>query len=273
MTTSAIPEAGAVPQPKQRSKAYWMLNDARVLSGRYVNHIVRQPDEIITAIMIPTVMMLLFRYMLGGGAVDVGGTAYVDFLVPGVLSVGVTLTAVSTTTGVFMDMQEGFVDRLRSMSTVAVSVVVGHVVAAVLRAAISMVVLVALAFVVGFRPQAGPLQWLGVLGILLVFAFAVAWISVLFGQIAKSQAGASGLALILTFLPYSSNVFAPTDKISDGLRVFVEHQPVTAVIDSVRALLLDQPVGNSAWLALLWWGGIAALAIPLSARMFRRRFA
>jgi ABC-2 type transport system permease protein len=249
-----------------------MFSDARVLTKRYVNHIVRQPDEIITAVMIPTVMMLLFRYMLGGGAVDAGGVAYVDFLVPGVLAVGVTLISVSTTTGVFMDMQEGFVDRLRSMSTLAISVVFGHVVAATLRAAITLTVLTGLGFAIGFRPSANVLQWLAALGVLLLFAFGVAWISVLFGQIAKSNAGASGMALIVTFAPYSSNVFAPTEMISPGLRGFVEHQPVTAVIDSVRALLLDQPVGNSVWLAVLWWGGITALAIPASARLFRRRF-
>ncbi|MFE5796726.1 ABC transporter permease [Streptomyces sp. NPDC056503] len=269
--TTATDASAVIPQVK-RSRAAWVLSDALVLTKRYVSHIVRQPDEIITAVMIPTTMMLLFRYMLGGGAVDVGAGAYVDFLVPGVLTVGVTLVAVSTTTGVFMDMQEGFVDRLRSMRTAAVSVIVAHVVASVLRALISLTVLIGLAFVVGFRPSAGLLQWLGALAILLLFAFAVAWISVLFGQIAKSNAGASGMALILTFAPYSSNLFAPTETISPGLRTFVEHQPVTAVIDTVRALLLDQPVGNSAWIAVAWWGGITALVIPISARKFRRRY-
>ncbi|MFD9196003.1 ABC transporter permease [Streptomyces phaeochromogenes] len=269
--TTATRTAGGAPR-LQRSNAAWALSDARVLIKRYVNHITRQPDEIITAVMIPTSMMLLFRFMLGGGAVDVGGTAYVDYLVPGVLTVGVTLIAVSTTSGVYMDMQEGFVDRLRSMQTMAVAVVVGHVVAAVLRAVISLTALFALAFLIGFRPKANVLQWLGAIGVLLLFAFAVAWIAVLLGQIAKSSAGASGLALILTFLPYTSNIFAPTDTISAGLRTFVEHQPLTAVIDSVRALLLDQPVGNSVWLAVLWWGGITALVIPVSARKFRRRY-
>ncbi|MFB9572740.1 MULTISPECIES: ABC transporter permease [Streptomyces] len=259
-----VPQAGG-------SKIYWAINDARVLTGRYVNHILRQPDEIVTSVMIPTVMLLLFRYMLGG-AVDVGSTTYVNFLMPGVLTIGVTLIAVSTTTGVFLDMQEGFVDRFRSMSVLSVAVIIGHVVAGALRAVIGLTVLVGVGFLVGFRPSANLFQWLGAVLVLLLFAVAVAWVSALLGQVAKSTAGASGLALIITFMPYASNLFAPTETIAPGLRAFVEHQPVTAVIDTLRALFLDQPLGNSLWLALLWWGGITLVAIPLSARLFRRRF-
>ncbi|KOT96803.1 MULTISPECIES: ABC transporter permease [Streptomyces] len=253
------------------SRIAWAFSDARVLAGRYVRHILRQPEEIATAVLIPTVLMLMFRYMLGG-AVDAGGSSYANFLVPGILAIGVTLISVSTTVGVFLDMQEGFVDRLRSMSTLATSVVIGHIVAAVMRALIGLVVLTAIGFAVGFRPSAGVLQYLAAFALLMLFAVAVGWISALFGQLARSTEGASGLALTLTFLPYASNVFAPTETMSPGLRVFVEHQPVTAVIDAVRALLLDQPVGNAAWIAVLWWGGIIALAVPLSNRLFRRRF-
>lgn len=254
------------------SKLYWAINDGRVLAGRYVTHILRQPDEIIMSVMIPTVMLLLFRYMLGG-AVDVGSTTYANFLVPGVLTIGVTLTAVSTTSGVFLDMQEGFVDRFRSMSVSSIAVIVGHVTAAVLRSMIAIAALIGIGFAVGFRPSADLLHWVGAILMLLLFAIAVGWISAFLGQIANSTAGASGLAMIISFLPYSSNLFAPTEAISPGLRAFVEHQPVTHVIDTLRALFLNQPVGDSLWLALLWWGGLTLLIIPLSARRFRRRFA
>ncbi|MFF0669874.1 ABC transporter permease [Streptomyces tendae] len=269
--TTATPEAGGIPRV-QGSKVYWAISDSMVISGRYLKHIVRQPEEIFMAIMIPAMMLLLFRYMLGG-AVDAGNTTYANFLMPGILVIGVSLTAVSTTVSVFMDMQEGFVDRFRSMSMLGGSVVFGHVVAAMARAVIGFVALIGIGFAIGFRSSGDVLQWLAAFGVLVVFAFAVGWIAGLLGQIAKSTEGASGLAMLVVFAPYASNVFAPTETISGALGTFVEYQPVTHVIDTVRALLLDQPVGNSAWLALLWWGGIAAVAIPLSSRLFRRRFA
>nr|WP_275942224.1 ABC transporter permease [Streptomyces spiramenti] len=243
-----------------------------VLTGRYMRHITRQPEEIVTFVMIPVVMMLLFRYMLGG-AIEPGDSSYVNFLIPGIFAIGVTLIAVSTTAGVFMDMQEGFVERLRSMSTLAISVVFAHVAAAVMRAVIAVTVLFGLGFAVGYRPEVNILKWIAAFALLLLFAFAVGWISALLGQLAKSTEAASGMALILVFLPYASNVFAPTETMGAGIRVFVEHQPITHVIDSVRALMLDQPVGNSVWLAVLWWGGITALCIWGSTRQFRRRFA
>ncbi|KAB2346144.1 ABC transporter permease [Actinomadura rudentiformis] len=268
MTTVTHRPAGT-PQISWLSAA---MTDSAVLTRRYVNHILRQPEEIVMAVLIPTVMMLLFRYMLGGAIDARDAGSYANFLVPGVMAVCVTLIAVSTTVSVFMDMQEGFVDRFRSMSMMTTSIIVGHVMAAVLRAAIALSVVIALGLAIGFRPKADPLQWLFAMAIMALFAVSVAWVSALFGQIAKTADGASGLGLILAFLPYASNVFTPTDMISEGLRHFVANQPVTAVIDAVRALLLDQPVHNNAWLAILWWGGILAVAVPLSNRVFRRRF-
>ena len=261
MTTNAV----------RHSALYWALSDTRVLIGRHVRHLTRSPDQIFTAIMLPAVMLLMFRFMFGG-AIDVGTTTYVNYLMAGILVISVTMICVSTTLAVRSDMEEGVVDRFRAIAMLDSAVITGHIVAAVIRALVALTVMAGLGLAVGFRPSGSFLDWVLALGLLVLFAFSMAWVAAVLGLVARSSDGASGLGLILMFSPYASSAFVQSETLPAGLRGFVEHQPVTLVVDAVRALLLDQPVGGRGWLALVWWVAILCVAYPLATRLYRKRF-
>lgn len=261
-----------VARPDIRTKLYWAINNNLVLIGRHLGHLTRSPDQLFTALMLPATLLLLFRFMFGG-AIDVGNTAHVNYLVPGILVISITMIAVSTSVAVQSDMQEGVVDRYRTIAMADSAVIIGHVVAAVFRAAISLVAMVGLGIAVGFRPASSALDWVLVAGTLLLFALALAWVAAALGLVAVSADGASGLGLILMFSPYTSSAFVQPESLPDGLRGFVEHQPVTLVVDTVRGLLLGLPVGNTGWYVVTWWVAILGVAAPVATRLYHRRYA
>jgi ABC-2 type transport system permease protein len=242
---------------------------AVTMSGRSLRLTRRNTGALITALLLPIMLMLLFVYLFGGALNT--GTAYVTYVVPGVLllcaSFGASLTAVA----VSHDMTGGIIDRFRSLDVGGASFLAGHVVASVARNAASTVVVFAVAFLIGFRPTAGPPAWLAAIGILLVFVIAFSWLSAAVGLAAHSPEAADGFTFLLMFLPYPSSAFVPIDTMPTWLRGFAENQPTTPVIETVRGLLLDQPVGNSPWHALAWSGGILLVSIVASAVLFRRR--
>jgi ABC-2 type transport system permease protein len=242
---------------------------AVTMSGRSLRLSRRNTGALITALLLPIMLMLLFVYLFGGALNT--GTAYVTYVVPGVLllcaSFGASLTAVA----VSHDMTGGIIDRFRSLDVGGASFLAGHVVASVARNAASTVVVFAVAFLIGFRPTAGPLAWLAAIGVLLVFVIAFSWLSAAVGLAAHSPEAADGFTFLLMFLPYPSSAFVPIDTMPTWLRGFAENQPTTPVIETVRGLLLDQPVGNSPWHALAWSGGILLVSIFASAVLFRRR--
>jgi ABC-2 type transport system permease protein len=243
--------------------------DMRAMVGRSVRLSVRNVDALITALALPVILMLLFVYLFGG-AIDTG-TEYVTYVVPGVILLcagfGSSLTAVA----VSQDMTGGIIDRFRSMDIGGPAVLTGHVVASVTRNLLSTVLVLAVAFLIGFRPHAGPAQWLAALGVLLVFVVAFSWLSAAIGLLARSPEAANGFSFFVTFLPYPSSAFVPIDTMPSWLHGFAEHQPFTPVIESMRGLLLDTPVGNAPWLALAWCGGILVAAVTASGFLFRRR--
>jgi ABC-2 type transport system permease protein len=242
---------------------------AVTMSGRSFRLTRRNLDAMITSLMLPIMLMLLFVYLFGG-AINTG-TAYVTYVVPGVLllcaSYGASLTAVAVTN----DMTGGIIDRFRSMDVGGASFLAGHVSASVARNAASTVIVLGVAVLIGFRPTAGPLAWLAAIGILLAFVLAVSWLSAAVGLLAKSPEAAGGFTFLVMFLPYPSSAFVPIDTLPTWLRGFSEHQPTTPVIESLRGLLLDLPVGNAPWQALAWSGGILLLSIALSGVLFRHR--
>jgi ABC-2 type transport system permease protein len=244
---------------------------AITLSGRSFRLTRRNIDALITSLMLPILLMLLFVYLFGG-ALDTG-TKYVTYVVPGVLllcaSYGTALTAVAVTN----DMSGGIIDRFRSMDVGGTSFLAGHVAASVVRNAASTVVVLGVALLIGFRPHAGLLAWLEAAAILLSFVLAFSWLSAAVGLIAKSAEAASGFTFILMFLPYPSSAFVPISTMPTWLRGFSEHQPTTPVIESLRGLLLGTPVGNSPWQALAWAAGILLVSIAVSGALFRRRTA
>jgi ABC-2 type transport system permease protein len=237
--------------------------------GRSMRMSRRNVDALLTSLMLPIMLMLLFVYLFGG-AINTG-TKYVTYVVPGVLLLcagfGASMTAVSVT----HDMTSGIIDRFRSMDLGGASVLAGHVVASVARNLVSTALVFGLAFVIGFRPQASALDWLAAIGLLVLFILAISWFSAAVGLLARSPEAAGGFTFFVMFLPYPSSAFVPVDTMPSWIHGFARHQPVTAVIESIRGLLLDLPVGAAPWRAVAWCGGILVVSIGLSGLLFRLR--
>lgn len=245
------------------------LSDTAVLTGRSLRHILRSPDTIVTTAIMPIAMMLLFVFVFGG-AIDTGGTAYVDYLLPGILLITVASGIAYTAYRLFLDMKGGIVDRFRSMPIAATSVLWGHVLTSLVANAVSLALVVGVALLLGFRSGASIAAWLGVAGILMLFTLALTWIAVIAGLAAKTIDGASAFSYPLIFLPFVSSAFAPTDTMPGPVRWFAENQPVTAIVDTIRALFAQHPVGGQIWIALAWCIGILAVAASIAVALFRR---
>jgi ABC-2 type transport system permease protein len=245
------------------------MSDSLTMVGRCLRLTSRNVEAMLTSLMLPIMLMLLFVYLFGG-AIHTGGK-YVTYVVPGVLVLcagfGASLTAVS----VSLDMNGGIIDRFRSLDIGGASLLAGHVAASVVRNAASTVLVFGVAFLIGFRPDAGVLDWLAAAGVLLAFVLAFSWLSAAIGLVTKSPEAASGFTFFLMFLPYPSSAFVPIDTMPSWIHGFAENQPVTPVIETIRGLLLGTPVGDSPWLALAWCGGILAVSIVLSGVLFARR--
>jgi ABC-2 type transport system permease protein len=240
-----------------------------VMIGRSLRLTRRNLDALITSLMLPVMLMLMFVYLFGG-AIETG-TRYVTYVVPGVLLLcagfGSSVTAVS----VCQDMAGGIVDRFRSMDVGGAAVLAGHVTASAARNAVSTVLVFAVAFGIGFRPDAGPLEWLAACGVLLAFILAISWLAAAVGLVTRSPEAASGFTFFVAFLPYPSSAFVPIHTMPSWIRGFAEHQPITPVTETIRGLLLGTPVGSNPWQALAWCGGILVAAVTLSAVLFARR--
>jgi ABC-2 type transport system permease protein len=246
------------------------LGDTITMVGRSVRMSARNLDALLTSVMLPVMILLLFVYLFGG-AIRTGTPGYVNYVVPGILLLCAGFVSAMTAVGVSDDMREGIVDRFRSMDVGGAAVLAGHVAASMLRNTLSAVLLVGVALLIGFRPTAGPLEWLAALGVLLLFVFAMTWLSAVFGLIARTPEGAGGFQFFVTFLPYASSGFVPVDTMPSWLHGFAENQPLTPVIETLRGLLMGTPIGSSAWLAAAWCTGIAAVSIAVAAVLFRRR--
>lgn len=242
---------------------------ALTLAGRGLRISRRQPDVLITALMLPVMLMLIFVYFFGG-AIDTG-TAYVTYVVPGAMLLCAGFGAASTAVSVADDMRNGVIDRFRSLDVGGVPILAGHVAASVLRNLVSTALVLAVALAIGFRPHAGPAACLAAAGLLVAYITAISWLAATLGLLAKSPEAAGGFTFLMMFLPYPSSAFVPIDTMPGWLHGFASHQPLTPVIESLRALLLDQPAGNAPWTALAWCAGITALAVTLAGILFQRR--
>lgn len=250
--------------------------DSTTMIGRELKHTLRFPLMLVGSILVPVVFLLLFVYILGGpighGLGAAGrGAPYVDFLVPGILMMTVAAGSGTTAITVCTDMTGGIVDRFRTMAVSRGALLAGHVGGNVLRTLVTTTVVTGVALLAGFRPHASVAGWFAVAGIVAAFSFALAWLSVALGLVAKSVAGANGSTLPIQFLlPFLSSAFVPAGSMPAGVRWFTAHQPFTPVVESLRALLSGAPAGNTAYLALAWSAAIA-LAGYLSARAAFRR--
>lgn len=254
----------------------YAVTDSATMLRRQLRRMLRYPSMTLMLVGMPIVFLLLFVYVFGGtlgdglGGASGGRSAYVDYVTPGILLMTVTATAQGTAVSVAMDMTEGIVARFRTMAIARVSVLTGHVLGSLIQTMLSMVVVVGVALLVGFRPTAGLLEWVAAAGVLALITFALTWLSVALGMVTKSVETASNLPMPLVFLPFLGSGFVPTDSMPAGLRWFAEYQPFTPIIETLRGLLLGTPIGNSAILAVVWCAGITLVGYLWAKKLFNR---
>ena len=248
------------------------LGDTVVLLGRSMRHITRSLDTIVTVTIMPIALMLLFVYVFGG-AIDTGSERYVNYLLPGILLITIAMGISYTAFRLFTDMKSGIFERFQSMPIARSSVLWAHVLTSLVSNLISLVIVMLVALLMGFRSPAGVLAWLGVAGILMLFTLTVTWLAVIAGLSAKTTDGAGAFSYPIIFLPFISSAFVPTDTMPGPVRAFAEHQPVTSIVNAIRDLITQQPVSTDIWTALAWCFGVLVVAYALAMATYRRKIA
>ncbi|QLY78198.1 ABC transporter permease [Clostridium intestinale] len=245
----------------------YFLKDMGVMFGRSMRHIFRSMDTIITVCITPLAMMLLFVYVFGG-AIETGSEKYVNYLLPGIMLMTIGSGIAYVAYRLFMDKQRGIFERFHSMPISRSTVLWGHVLTSLVSNGISVVVIILVALLMGFRSSAGILEWLSVFGILGIFTLALTWIAVIAGLAAKTPDGAGAFSYPIIFLPFVSSAFVPTDTMPKVVRIFAENQPVTPIVEAIRDLLANQPVGNDIWIALAWCVAIIVIGYIFAMRRY-----
>jgi ABC-2 type transport system permease protein len=250
----------------------YFFGDTAALTGRTLRHVTRSMDTIITTAVMPIAMMLMFVYVFGG-AIETGGVRYVDYMLPGILLITIASGISYTAFRLFTDMKSGMFQRFQSMPIARSGVLWAHTLTSLVANTISLVIVVGVALLMGFRSGAGVPAWLAVAGILLLFTVALTWIAVIAGLSAASVEGASAFSYPLIFLPFVSSAFVPTETMPGPVGWFAEHQPVTSIVDTIRDLFAGRPVGDDIWIALAWCAGILVVAYVLAMATYRRKTA
>lgn len=257
------------------------LTDSATMFRRSLRNLIRYPSLTFMLIGMPIVFLLLFVYVFGGtlgnglgdaaGSAAGGRAAYVNYVAPGIILMTVAGVVQGTAISVAMDMTSGIIARFRTMAIARTSVLTGHVLGSLVQTLVAVTVVIGAAFAVGFRPNANFVEWLAVLGILVLIALALIWLSVALGLVSKSVETASNTPMIMLLLPFFGSGFVPTDSLPTVLRWFAEYQPFTPMIETLRGLLLGSPIGNSALLAIGWSVVIAIGSFIWAKRLFNRR--
>jgi len=250
--------------------ATYFLGDTTVLTGRSMRHITRSMDTIITVAITPIAIMLLFVYVFGG-AINTGSASYVNYMLPGILLITIAMGISYAAVRLFTDMKSGIFERFQSMPLARSSALWAHVLTSVVSNLVSIVIVVVVAVLMGFRSGAGVLGWLAVAGILVLFTLALTWIAVIAGLSAKTVEGAGAFAYPLIFLPFISSAFVPTDTMPGPVRAFAENQPVTSIVNTIRELFAGQPVSSDIWVALAWCLGILVVAYVFAMITYHRK--
>lgn len=256
--------------PMERSKLYFAFSDSFVLIGRSLKHIFQNMDQLLSIIISPAMFLLLFRYVFGG-SINTGEVSYVNYLVAGILVQTVAFGALTTSVSVANDLKQGIIERLKSLPIGSSAVLVGHVTADLVRNILSSIVMIGIALLVGFRPTATLTDWFLITGLILVFTFAISWLSAIMGLLARSLEAVQWLGFVAIFpLTFASSAFTPTEGMVPVIRWFAENQPITHVIEAMRSLMIGTPMENHGLLAVLWCVGFIIVAIPLAGFLFKR---
>ncbi len=251
------------------------VRDSSTMLRRNLLHMRRYPSMTLMLVGLPVIFLLLFVYVFGGtlgaGLGPAGGRAqYANYVAPGILLITVAGAAQGTAISVAMDMTEGIIARFRTMKIFRPSVLTAHVLGSIVQTLIGLVVVTGVALLVGFRPNANPIEWIAAIGVLLMISFAVIWLSVACGLVSKSVETASNLPMPLVLLPFLSSGFVPTDSMPVAMRWFADVQPFTPVIETLRGLLLGTAIGNNAIWAVMWCAGISAVSYLWARRLYNR---
>ena len=247
------------------------MRDTRTMLRRNLLHARRYPTMTFATLAMPVMILLLFNYAFGGAlGAGIGGGAYIDYIAPGIILMAATAGSVGTAVAVCADMTEGIINRFRTMAISRTSVLTGHVIGSTLQTMASIVLVILIAVAIGFRPSAGPAEWLAVFGLLTLLTFGLTWLSAGLGMTSKNVEGASNAALPLQFLPFLGSAIVPAASMPDGLRWFAENQPFTPVIETLRALLTGGDAGGTAFLAVAWCLVLAGSGYVWARAMFER---
>jgi ABC-2 type transport system permease protein len=259
---------------EHKPKFVMALTDSFIMIRRSSTHILRNTDQLLGAFFQPIMFLVLFASVFGGAISKAlpPGVSYLNFLMAGIIVQTVAFGSTTTAVAVCNDLQKGIIDRFRSLPMSKLAVLNGHVVSDLFRNSISTIVMLAAGLVIGFRSPASAAQWLAIAGILLLFTLAFSWLSAIVGVIAKSVEGVQWLTFVLVFpLTFASTAFVPSQGMTPILKAFAVNQPITQVVEAVRALILGTPIGNHGWLAIIWSLGILTVAVPLASWLFRRK--
>ncbi|MGX1545993.1 ABC transporter permease [Streptomyces adustus] len=249
----------------------YAVHDSMTMLRRNLKHAIRYPAVGFGAAMTPILMLLLFVYAFGdsiGAGMGGGRDAYLNYLTPGIIVMGVAAGSMSTSIAVCSDMTEGIINRFRTMNITRSSFMTGHVVGSVVQTMLSAVLVVGVALALGFRSGATPLEWLAAAGLLTAIAFAVTWLSTALGLISKTVESASNKPLLVQFLPFLGSAFVPAQSMSPGLRWFAEYQPFTPMTETLRGLLSGSAIGDAGWISLAWCVGITLVGYLWSRSLF-----
>ncbi|MFJ2867308.1 ABC transporter permease [Kitasatospora sp. NPDC087314] len=254
------------------SATTYVVGDSLTMLRRNLKHALRYPSLTFAVVVMPVMMLLLFNYAYGStlGA-GIGGGSYIDYVAPGIVLMAAISGSLVTAIGVCTDMTEGIVNRFRTMAISRSAFLAGHVVGSLIQTVVGLVLVIGAALAMGFRPTAGPVEWLAAAGLLVFVALALTWISAGIGLVAKTVESASNMPMPLQFLPFIGSAIVPTDSMPTALRWFAEYQPFTPIIETLRGLLMGTPIGNSAWSALAWCTGLTLLGFFWSRSVFYRR--
>jgi ABC-2 type transport system permease protein len=251
----------------------YALRDSATMLRRNLLHVRRYPGMTIGVLMVPVLMLLMFRYVFGttlGAGIGAGAGGYINYLAPGIIVIAVSSASVSTAVAVCSDMTEGIINRFRTMAIARVSVLTGHVAGSVIQSVSAAAVVTGLALALGFRPTAGPAGWVAAIALVTALALALTWVSVALGLSAKTPESASNKPMPLMFLPFLGSAFVPPQSMAPGLRWFAEYQPFTPIIETLRGLLLGTPIGDKGLIACAWCAGLALAGYSCARILFNR---
>lgn len=258
---------------EKKPKFIQAISDSLTMIKRSSTHIIRNTDQLLGTFFQPIMFLVLFTAVFGG-AIATGGESYTNYLMAGILVQTIAFGSTTTAIAVTNDMQKGIVDRFRSLPMSNLAVLTGHVVSDLFRNGLSAVVMIVAGLAIGFRPSADFADWLMILALVGLFTFALSWLSAIMGLVAKSVEGVQWMTFVIIFpLTFASSAFVEPSTMTPWLRGFAENQPVTHMIDAMRALMVGTPMGDSGLLAVIWTVGILIVSMPLAAWLFRRKTA